>query len=267
MPEEEALTAMQVAEVDILEQEPHADLGDGGDCITTTEPHAELGGGRCPIAIDEPHAVPGGGEDFIPTTVELEPAEVERTASEAHTRALEVSSAGMLPHSDIEAIAVDANLANNYIRAPVEPRAAAAAARRGGGDDRIAIVEFESAGEELAATVERHLSNEENVATVEPQLAEEERFATVEPQLAEEEHFATVEEHAGLGEGLALGAIQSAEHLEAFRSTGLNMVQRTRGRFYRAVVAGTALALALATAYLASQLAGDVNVLTKDTAM
>ena len=76
-----------------------------------------------------------------------------------------------------------------------------------------------------------------------------------------------MEEHAGLGEGLALGAIQSAEHLEAFRSTGLNMVQRTRGRFYRAVVAGTALALALATAYLASQLAGDVNVLTKDTAM
>ena len=211
------------------------------------------------------HCIPhSGGEDFIPTTVELEPAEVERTASEAHTRALEVSSAGMLPHSDIEAIAVDANLAINYIRAPVEPRAAAAAARRGGGDDRIAIVEFESAGEELAATVERHLSNEENVATVEPQLAEEERFATVEPQLAEEEHFATVEEHAGLGEGLALGAIQSAEHLEAFRSTGL---KRTRGRFYRAVVAGTALALALATAYLASQLAGDVNVLTKDTAM
>ena len=267
MPEEEALTAMQIAEVDILEQEPHADLGDGGDCITTTEPHAELGGGRCPIAIDEPHAVPGGGEDFIPTTVELEPAEVERTASEAHTRALEVSSAGMLPHSDIEAIAVDANLAINYIRAPVEPRAATAAARRSGGDDRIAIVKFESAREELAATVERHLSNEENVATVEPQLAEEERFATVEPQLAEEEHFATVEEHAGLGERLALGAIQSAEHWEAFRSTGLNWVQRTRGRFYRAVVAGTALALALATAYLASQLAGDVNVLTKDTAM
>ena len=35
----------------------------------------------------------------------------------------------MLPHSDIEAIAVDAKLAINYIRAPVKPRAAAAAAR------------------------------------------------------------------------------------------------------------------------------------------
>ena len=48
MPEEEALTAMQVAEVDILEQEPHADLGGGEDCIATTERHAKLGGGKCP---------------------------------------------------------------------------------------------------------------------------------------------------------------------------------------------------------------------------
>ena len=63
---------------------------------------------------------------------------------------------------------MDANLAINYIRAPVEPRAAALAARRGGGEDHIATVEFESAGEELAASVERHLSNEEHVATVEP---------------------------------------------------------------------------------------------------
>ena len=173
----------------------------------------------------------------------------------------------MLPHSDIEAIAVDAHLAINYIRAPVEPRAAAAAARRGGGEDRIATVEFESTGEELTATVERHLSNEEHVAIVESQLVEEERFATVEPQLAEEEHFATVEKHAGLGEGSGLGAIQSAEQLEALRSTGLTLIQRTRGRFYRVVVAGAALALALAMAYLASQLAADVNVLTKDTAM
>ena len=50
---------------------------------------------------------------------------------------------------------------------------------------------------------------------MEPQLAEEERFATVGPQLVEEEHSATVEEHAGLGEWLGLGAIQSAEQFEA----------------------------------------------------